>query len=124
MGVEPVLIQVPNDQRIEKVNPELHAHGNVFCAEDVCRKDILILSQRVVNLVGAIEETAGEAPTKSCLYESANASLRRGRHGSFRVLKMQPGEVPAWLDAARRQYRRVYIAANNPHCWKIQPVAV
>ena len=123
MGVvDPTLIQMPSDQRLERVNKEMYGRGNVFAAEDVCRRDILILSQRVANLVTAIEDTTGESPTKSCLYESANCLLRRGRHGSFRVSKMTPRDLPDWLDQTRGRYSRVVIAANNPHCWKLQSV--
>ena len=120
MGADPTLIEVPSDQRLAKVNKELYGRGNVFCAQDVCRHDILILSQRIANLVTAIEDTTGEAPTKSCLYDSANAALRRGRHGSFKVSKLTPPDLPEWLDHTRPRYKRVYIAANNPLCWQLQ----
>ena len=122
MGADPTLIRVPSDQRLNKVNKELYGRGNIFCAEDVCRHDILIVSQRVANLITAIEDTTGEAPTMSCLYDSANAQLRRGRHGSFRVSKITPNDLPYWLDNTRARYQRVLIAANNPKCWDIQPV--
>ena len=62
----------------------------------------------------------GEAPTKSCLYDSANALLRRGRHGSFKVSKVTPADLPDWLDNTRARYQRVVIAANNPNCWEIK----
>ena len=120
MGADPTLIPVPNDQRLDKVSKELYGRGNVFAAEDVCRHDILIVAQRVANLISAIEDTTGEAPTKSCLYDSANALLRRGRHGSFRVSKLAPTDLPDWLDNARGGYQRVVIAANNPNCWEIK----
>ena len=108
--------------RLEKVSAELYSRGNVFCAEDVCRRDILIIAQRVANLVTAIEDTTGETPTKSCLYDSSNAALRRGRHGSFKVSKLTPANIPTWLDHTRPRYKNVYIAANNPRCWQMQSV--
>ena len=119
MGADPTLISVPKDQRVDKVSLELFSRGNVFCAEDVCRHDILILAQRVQSLVHAIEDTTGEAATKSCLYESANHALRKGRHGSFKVSKLTPTDLPAWLDNTRARYNKVYIAANNPSCWQM-----
>ena len=120
MGADPTLINVPNERRLAKLSRELHGRGNVFCAEDVCRRDILIVAQRVANLITAIEDTTGEAPTKSCLYDSANALLRRGRHGSFKVSKVTPADLPDWLDNTRARYQRVVIAANNPNCWEIK----
>lgn len=121
MGVDPTLIPVPDGQRLDKVKREMYGRGNVFCAED-CRRDLLIVAQRVASLITAIEDTTGECPNKSCLYDSANALLRRGRHGSFRVSKLTPTDLPKWLDHTRARYQRVVIAANNPKCWEIQPV--
>ena len=123
MGADPTLIPVLKNQRLVKCNKELYGRGNIFAAEDVCRRDLIIISQRIANLVVAIEDTVGESATKSCLYDSSNALLKRGRHGSFKVSRMTPTDLPEWLDNARARYQRVVIAANNPNCWEIAPVS-
>lgn len=119
---DPTLINVPRDKRVESVKKELYCRGTCYVAADVCRKDIMIIAQKVANLVVAIEDTCGEAPTKSCLYDSASNSLRRGRHGSFRVSRMTSRDLPEWLDHERERYNRVVIATHSPQCWQLQPV--
>ena len=117
------LIQIRDDQRLHSCEPELYTRGHVYAAEDVTRKQMLIVAQKVANLAHAIADTTGESPPIACLYESANSLVRRGRVGSFKVNRMRPEDLPGWLDAARRRYDQLVISASNPHSWRIQAAA-
>ena len=69
------------------------------------------------------EDICGEPCSIASLFESADLKLRKGRTGSFRVVRLSPDDVPAYLDEHSSRFGRVVIAATNPSKWSLQPIA-
>ena len=57
------------------------------------------------------------------LFESAEKKLRKGRTGSFRVTRLDPADLPHYLDERASGFSRVVIAATNPAKWALNPIA-
>lgn len=110
-------------KRLASVQTERCSKGHAYIAEDVCRRQYMFVSQKMVHLQAAIEETCNEQCALASLFESASLKLRKGRTGSFRVHRVAPKDLPGFLDERGCQYDRVLVAASNPNCWQVQTPA-
>lgn len=117
----PTLMDVTG-KRVASVQLERCAKGFAYIAED-CRKEYMIVSQKMVHLQRAIEELCHEQYALASLFESAACKLRKGRTGSFRIHRVPPRELPCFLDERACQYGKVLVAATNPSCWQLQQAA-
>lgn len=115
------LVPLPGKTSLISVDKEMYSRDNVFAAIDVCRKQYVILSQRLCHTSEAIQELAGEDAPISSLYECAQRRTRKGRIGSFSIIRLTPGETPAWLEANRHRYDDVFISTRQPHKWNTLP---
>ena len=110
-------------KRLASVQSERCSKGHAYIAEDVCRRQVMCVSQKMVNLQAAIEETCNEQYALASLFESATMKLRKGRTGSFKVHRVAPKDLPCFLNERGCQYGRVLVAASNPSCWQVQTAA-
>lgn len=117
------VFEVPSHKRLASVRPELHSKKHVYAAEDVLRRQILVVGQRMIAVQSAIEDTVGEPCSLASLFESATMKLRKGRTGSFRVHRLLPEELPAFLDEQRPRFARVVISTRNPAHWQLVDAA-
>ena len=111
----------PND-RLAAIGNEIYAKGNVFAAEDVTRRQLLVLGQKMANIQLAIEECVGEGLSLASLFEAASMKIRKGRTGSFRVVKLRKEDVADYLAERKAQFQRVCIATTDPARWSLQQV--
>ena len=112
-------LEIPDDQRIASINNEIYSKGHCYAAEDVARKQLLVVAQRMINVQRAIEEQCGESISLASLFESASMKLRKGKTGGFRVVKLAPSEVPSYLDERRAHFGKLVIAASNADKWQL-----
>ena len=115
-------VEIPDHQRVASIENEIYSKGFCYAAEDVARRQLLVVAQRMVNVQRAIEEQCGESISLASLFESATMKLRKGKTGSFRVVKLAPSEVPSYLDERRPHFDRLVIAASNADKWRLQQV--
>ena len=115
-------VEIPDHQRVASIENEIHSKGYCYAAEDVARRQLLVIAQRMVNVKQAIEEECGESISLASLFESAAMKLRKGKTGSFRVVKLAPSEVPSYLDERRAHFGKLLIAANNADKWQLKQV--
>ena len=117
----PTVVDVPNNQRLASVAQEYYSKGRVYAAEDVLRRQILVVAQRMKHVQTAIEDPriCGEPVSLASLFESCNLQLRRGRTGSFKVTRLAPSEAPSFVDERAKRFGRVVIAATNPAKWQL-----
>jgi hypothetical protein len=118
-----LVLELPTTKRLASVSPEIHSKKHVYAAEDVLRRQVLIVAQRMIAVQSAIEDTCGEPCSLASLFESATLKLRKGRTGSFRVHRLLPEELPAFLDEQRPRFARVVIAAHDPQRWQLVDAA-
>ena len=114
------LVALPPKTSLISVDREMYSRGNVFAAMDVCRKQYLIFSQRLCHTSETIQELAGEDAPVSSLYECSHRLTRKGRIGSFSIVKLTPEEAPLWLEAHRSRYDQIFICTAQPRKWKTQ----
>ena len=119
--MKPQLIPVPPTTTLLKVEREMYSRDNVFAACDVCRRQYLILSQRLCHTSEAIQDLAGEDAPVSSLCECSRRLTRRGRIGSFSIVKLSLGEIPAYLEANRKRYDEIFINTAQPQKWITLP---
>ena len=119
MPADPIVFDLLDDQRLASVKKEWYAKGHIWTAEDV-RREVLILSQRMTHLQIAIEELCNETVSLTSLSESACLQLRGGRTKSWHVQRVEPAELPSFVDERRKLYKKVVIAADNPRKWKLE----
>ena len=117
-----VVLELPPNKRLASIRPEIHSKNCYYCAEDVLRRQVLIVAQRMVGIQTAIEDYVGEPVSIASLFESASLKQRKGRTGSFRVHRLNVEEMPGFLDERRQRFDRVLIAAVNPHKWELVEV--
>ena len=119
--VPPTMLEVPIGTRLSTVEPEIYSKGHVYAAEDVLRRQVLVLAQRMRHVQTAIEDpdVCGEPVSLASLFESCNLQLRRGRTGSFKVTRLAPSEAPSFVDERANRFGRVVIAATNPAKWQL-----
>lgn len=115
-------VEILDHQRVASIENEIYSKGHCYAAEDVARHQLLVIAQRMVNVQKAIEEQCGESISLASLFESASMKLRKGKTGSFRVVKLAPAEVPRYLDEHRSHYDRLVIAASAPDKWQLKQV--
>ena len=120
--IAPTILNLPNNQRVASIENEIYSKGHCYLAEDVARRQLLVVAQRMVNVQRAIEEQCGESISLASLFESATMKLRKGKTGSFRVVRLPPSEVPSYLDERRGHYDRLVIAATVPDKWRLAQV--
>ena len=89
------LIEVPDSLMLVEVQPELWSKGWVYVAED-CRRQLLLVAQRLGCLSEAIERLTNETPSIASLSESATLRLRKGRTGSWLVRRVPREEAPTY----------------------------
>ena len=116
------VLDVPRQQRLASIQPEIHSKGHCYAAEDI-RRDVLIVSQRMQAIKSYIEDCVGEPCSLASLFESATLKLQKGYTGSFRVHRLAPSEVPAFLDEKRPRFAKTVIAARNPDAWRLVDAA-
>ena len=116
-SMQPQLIAVPPTTTIIQVDREMYSRGNIFAGCDICRRQYLILSQRLCHTSEAIQDLAGEDAPVSSLYECAQRRTRKGRIGSFSIIKLAQGEAPAWIEANRNRYDEMFINTAQPSKW-------
>lgn len=116
-----VILDIQPYERLCAVHPEMYAKGFCYAAEDVLRRQVVIVAQRMTHVQQAIEDICGEPLSLSSLFESATLKLRKGRTGSFRVHRLTPEEVPHYLDERRGRFSRIVIAARtgNTRKWHL-----
>lgn len=112
-------VEIPENQRIASIGNEFYSKGHVYAAEDVARKQLLVIAQRMVNVQRAIEEQCGESISLASLFESASMKLRKGKTSGFRVVRLAPTEVPGYLDERRTHFDKLVIAATNADKWTL-----
>ena len=112
------MFELPSTKRLASVRPEIHSKKHIYCAEDM-RRQWLIVAQRMAAVQSTIQDEVGEPVSLASLFESATLKLRKGRTGSFRVHKLSPDELPAFLDEQRPHFERVVIASNNLDLWHL-----
>ena len=117
------LIPLPPKTPLLKVERERCGRGNVFAACDDCRRQYLILSQRICLTSEAIQTLAGENAPPSSLYDGSRRLRRKGRIGSFSIVKLTPQDAPAWLEANRCRYDEVCIVTAQPSKWVTLPTS-
>ena len=117
----PILVEVPLGTRLNSVEPEFYSKGHIYAAEDVLRRQVLVLAQRMKHVQTAIEDPdiCGEPISLASLFESCNLQLRRGRTGSFKVTRLAPSEAPSFVDERAKRFGRVVIAATNASKWEL-----
>ena len=111
------LVALPRTVTLTSVERERHSRDNVFAAMDLCRKQYLILSQRLSSTLETIQDVVGEDPPLSSLYECSKRLTRRGRIGSFSIVKLTLAQAPEWLAANRHRYDTVLITTTQPCKW-------
>ena len=121
--MEVKIIRIPDHSRLSMIDREINSRNNVFMATDVCRKQYLIVSQKLSCTSEAIQDICGENAPTSSLYECSNHITRRGRIGSFSILKLPRDEATTWIDANRHRYQQLFIATTAPERWQTQPIA-
>lgn len=105
-------VEIPDHQRVASIENEIHSKGHIYAAEDVSRRQLLVIAQRMINVQRVIEEQCGECISLASLFESATMKLRKGKTGSFRVVKLSPAEVPSYLDERRAHFGKLVIATS------------
>ena len=115
-------VEIPDNQRIASIGNEIYSKGFCYAAEDVARRQLLVVAQRMVNVQKAIEEQCGESISLASLFESATMKLRKGKTGGFRVLRLAPSEVPSYLEERRHHFDKLVIAASNTNKWQLAQV--
>jgi hypothetical protein len=110
------LFDLPADVRVKAVRGEIHTKGHAYMCEDVRRKQLLVVGQRMRHIQEACEQLCGEACALSSLFESASAALKRGRTGSFAVQRVTRDELPALLEERRRLYGRMMLQPWSRAC--------
>ena len=116
------LIDVPHDQRLSRVEREWCSKGYVYACLDV-RKELLIVSQRLVHIQRAIETLCNQTPSMTSLFENASRMQKRGRtSGSWSVVKLLLCQISDFVDEHRCKYKRTVIACDNLRKWTLTPV--
>lgn len=118
----PTIVDLAPDHHLASISNEIHSKGNVFAAEDVTRRQLLVVAQKMQNIQHAIEECVGESNSLASLFEASSLKLRKGRTGSFRVVKLSKDEVAKYLEERKSHFHRVCIAASDPNRWTVQPM--
>ena len=116
------IVDLSPSDRLGDIGNEIYAKGNVFAAEDVTRRQLLVLWQKMANIQHAIEECVGEGLSLASLFEAASMKIRKGRTGSFRVVRLRKEDVADYLNERKAHFQRVCIATNNPNRWVLQQV--
>ena len=112
------LIEVPATLTLVEVHSEIWSKGWVYVAED-CRRQLLIVAQRLGCLREAIERLTNETPSIASLSESATLRLRKGRTGNWLVRRVPREKAAVYLETRRHLFLRTVIAAINPAAWKL-----
>ena len=76
------LLDLPHDKSIESVGHELNSRGRCYTALDR-RRTFLLVSMNLVHTMEAIEVLCREAPSKTCLYDSASLQHRATTRASI-----------------------------------------
>ena len=118
------IVDLSPDDRLDTIGHEIYAKGNVFAAEDVTRRQLLVLGQKMANIQLAIEECCGEGLSLASLFEAASMKIRKGRTGSFRVVKLRKEDEAEYLNERKAHFQRVCIATTDPNRWPLQQVGV
>ena len=119
MAAEPMLIELPTEKRLYSVRREIRTKGYAYLCEDVRRRDVLVVAQRMRYVAYACEELCCETCAISSLYESATLALKKGKTGSFRVRRATLDELPSLLEERRRFYKRTVLAICNETKWSL-----
>lgn len=115
---------VPRSMRVASTRKEMWAkRGRVYAAEDVLRRSVLIVAQRMSHLRLAIEDLVGEPVSLASLYEAAQMKQRKGRTGSFAVRALELDALPSYLDSERWRFDDLVIATPNLDAWRLAPAA-
>ena len=115
-----LMLDLPDDKRVALIESEMYSKGHCYVAEDMVRRQLIVIGQRMVHIQSAIEEHCGEVISLASLFESATLKLRKGTTKSFRVVRMPPSDVPKYLDERRAQFDKLVIAASNADKWQLQ----
>ena len=117
------LMDLPEDQRLVRVEREWYAKGFIYACLDV-RRELLILSQRVTYVQQAIEQLCNQTPSMTSLCESASRMHKSGRTaGAWSVVKLLPCQIAEFVDEHRVKYKRTVMACDNRRKWTLAPVA-
>ena len=73
------LVDLPDDQRLVRVEREWYAKGFIYACQDV-RRELLILSQRVTYLQQAIEQLCNQTPSMTSPPNSPPPACPEGYH--------------------------------------------
>ena len=112
------LVELAVDKRIVSVGHEINSRGWCYVALDR-RRTFLLVSTNLVHTMEAIEVLTNEAPSKTCLYDSASMRHRGGYHKSFNIEKTTKERLSALVDEHRGHFQRVVICCLNPGAWRI-----
>ena len=87
------------------------------------RKELLIVSQRLVHIQRAIETLCNHTPSMTSLSESASRMQKGGRtSGAWSVVKLLLCQISEFVDEHRCKYKRTVIACDNPRKWVLTPM--
>lgn len=118
------IVEVPSDQRLEQVRPERCSRGNLYVCEDMHRRQIMLVAQKITNIQAAIEELFPcETPAASSLFDASARKQHKGRTGAWSVQKLEPHELSPYLAERRKHFTRTVIATRNPAAWQFAQVA-
>ena len=118
------LFDLQPDQRLVSVERERNSKGFVYACLDV-RKELIIVSQRIVHIQRAIEALCNHSPSVTSLFESAARRHKGGRTaGAWSVVQLQSWQVVTFVDEHRVKYKRTVIACDNPRKWTLDPVSI
>ena len=55
-----LVLELPTTKRLASVSPEIHSKKHVYAAEDVLRRQVLIVAQRMIAVQSAIDDPCVE----------------------------------------------------------------
>ena len=116
------IVEVPVDQCVNQIEPERCCRGNLYVCEDVSRRQIMILAQKVANIQSALETLGWETPATSSLFDASANKHRKGKTGAWAVHRLTSDELPRFVAERRKHFARTVIAATNPQAWQLVAV--
>ena len=75
------LVEVPVGTRVVSVEPEIYSKGHIYAAEDVARRQVLVLAQCMRHVKTTIEDTSASASRSRPCSSPATCSCGRAAPG-------------------------------------------
>ena len=117
------IVDVPLDQRVEQVRPERCSRGNLYVAEDVNRREVMLIGQKLSSIQQGIEALFPcESPAVSSLHDVSVNKHRKGKTGAWSVHRLSPEELSPFVAERRKFFARTVIATSNLSAWQLTTV--